>query len=86
MEKMNERWQRGICVGVRRRSNEPMIATKLGVVMARSIKRIPAERRWTVDTLDWVRHAPWHLYKDAEDEDGEIPGISEGTGRQEGSY
>ena len=43
MEKMNERWQRGIFVGVRRRSNEPMIATKLGAVMARSIKRIPVD-------------------------------------------
>ena len=54
-----------------------MIATKLGVVMPRSVKRIPVERRWTVDTLDWVRHAPWHLYKDADDEDGEIPeGVS----------
>ena len=77
MEKMNERWQYGIFVGVRRRSNEPMIATKLGVVMARSVKRIPVEKRWTVDTLDWVRHAPWHLYKDAEDCDGDIPeGVS----------
>ena len=77
MEKMNERWQRGIFVGIRRRSNEPMIATKLGVVMARSVKRLLVERRWTIDTLDWVRHAPWHLYKDAEDEDGDIPeGVS----------
>ena len=46
MEKLNERWQYGIFVGVRRRSNELMIATKLGIVMARSIKRIPVERRW----------------------------------------
>ena len=54
-----------------------MIATKLGVVMARSVKRIPVEKRWSIDTLDWVRHAPWHLYKDAEDCDGDIPeGVS----------
>ena len=71
-EKMNERWQYGIFVGIRRRSNEPMIATKKGIVMARAVKRIPMPRRWTVDTLEWVRHAPWHMYKDAEDEDGEI--------------
>ena len=61
MEKINERWQYGIFVGIRRKSNEPMIATKKGIVMARAVKRIPISRRWTVDTLEWVRHAPWHL-------------------------
>ena len=31
LEKLNERWQYGIMVGVRRKSNELMVATKLGI-------------------------------------------------------
>ena len=47
LEKLNERWQYGVMVGVRRRSNEIMDATNLGIVMARSVRRILIERRWT---------------------------------------
>ena len=39
----------------------------------RSVRRIPFEKRWTRDTLEWVKWAPWHRYKDAGDRDGEVP-------------
>ena len=50
-----------------------MVATKLGIVMARSVRRIPLKGRSTIDSLEWVRHAQWHMYKDSEDADGDIP-------------
>ena len=59
--------------GIQEKSNELMVTMKLGIVTARSVRWIPVERRWTIDSLEWVGHAPWHMYKDAEDADGEIP-------------
>ena len=55
MAKTEARWEHGIFVGIRRRSNELMIATKDGVVFVRSAKRIPVERRWGEDCVNWVR-------------------------------
>ena len=49
------------------------MATKDGIVHARSVKRIPKGERWTKDCVDWVRWAPWNRYKDAQDADGDVP-------------
>mgnify|MGYP001254926542 CR=1 FL=1 len=49
MEKINTRWEYGIFVGVRRRSGEVWLATKDGVVRARSVRRIPIGERWVED-------------------------------------
>ena len=73
MEKIKPRWRFGIFIGVKRKSNEVMISTSEGIKNARSIRRRPFEKRWTRDSLDWVKWAPWHRYRDAEDEDGEVP-------------
>ena len=56
MEKINTRWEYGIFVGVRRRSGEVWLATKDGVVRARSIRRIPIGERWVDDCITWVRN------------------------------
>ena len=40
MEKINARWEEGIFVGVRRKSNELWIATKDGISSVRSVRRI----------------------------------------------
>ena len=48
-------------------------ATAAGVVKARAVRRIVRELRWSPDSLAWVRHVPWNLYKDQPDADGEIP-------------
>ncbi len=46
LEKINERWEYGIFLGVRRKSNELWIGTKDGIESVRSVKRIPVEQRW----------------------------------------
>ena len=73
MEKINARWDYGIFVGVKRRSNELMIATSEGIIKVRSVRRLPVERRWSEDCVGWVKWAPWNEYKDAENADGEVP-------------
>ena len=60
-------------MGVRRRSGEIWVATKDGVVRARSVRRIPKEERWCNDCLEWVRHVPWNKSKDDDEADGDIP-------------
>ena len=49
LEKLNARWAYGIFVGIRRKSNEVMVSTQEGIVFARSVKRIPMEKRWDED-------------------------------------
>ena len=73
LEKINARWEFGIFVGVRRRSGEVWIATKDKILTARSVRRIPAEQRWSMDSLSWIQGVPWRRYKDALDGDGELP-------------
>ena len=73
LEKINPRWEYGIFVGVRKRSNELSVATPEGILQVRSVKRIPVEQRWGNDCVDWVKWAPWHRYREAEDADGDVP-------------
>ena len=72
LQKIQPRWDFGIFIGVRRRSNEVMIATKEGILFVRSVKRIPFEKRWSSDCLKWIRWAPWNKYRGAEDADGDV--------------
>ena len=73
MDKISSRWELGIFVGVRAKSGELWIATKEGVVKARSVRRLPMSTRWTEDSVNWVKYVPWHLYKDHANADGDIP-------------
>ena len=73
MEKINARWEFGIFVGIKRKSNELWIATKEGIISVRSARRIPVEKRWSEDCVAWVKWAPWNRYKDARDADGDVP-------------
>ena len=73
MGKINARWEYGIFVGVRKRSNELMVAIPEKILHVRSIKRIPFEKRWSEDSVLWVKWAPWHKYRGAEDADGDVP-------------
>ena len=72
-EKLKPRWEHGIMVRIRRRSYVLMIPTRRVIVYARSSRSIPEERMWTLDSPEWVQHAPWHRYRGAEDADGDIP-------------
>ena len=73
LERINSRWEYGIFVGARRKSNEIMVMNMSGLFKVRSVRRIPFEKRWTEDSLTWVCWAPWHRCKDREDQDGELP-------------
>ena len=73
LEKLNSRWEYGIFVGVKKLSGELWVATQEGLKAVRSVKRIPAERRWSEDCCRWVRHVPWHRFDGDPEADGEIP-------------
>ena len=84
LEKLNARWEEGIFVGVRRRSNEVWISVKDRILAIRAVRRLPVEKRWCNDCVDWVTRVPWNRYKDAADADGEVPERSSGRGEGKG--
>ena len=73
MEKMRSRWNHGIFVGIRRRSNEIIVSTPDGIEFVNHVHRIPLESRWSEGCVNWVKWAPWHLYRGDENADGEVP-------------
>merc|ERR1712217_65366 len=72
-EKINARWDYGIFVGINKKSNTILVATKDRIISVRSVKRIPISLRWTLDCVDWVRWAPWNHYHEDELADGDVP-------------
>ena len=69
--KIRSRWAYGIFVGVRKRSGEMWVATKVGEIKSvRAVRRIPEGERWRRDSVGWVRHTLWHKYKGDPEEDG----------------
>ena len=85
LEKINERFEYGIFVGVNRKSNELLICNQEGLHEVRTISRIPEEKRWSSDCVDWIKWVPWHRYKDARDSDGDVPeGVKEERSPREG--
>jgi hypothetical protein len=71
--KIDARWEKGIFVGARSCSGEFWIAVPSGVRKCRSLRRLPIEERWSLDSLAWVKHVPWHLYREDPQADGDIP-------------
>ena len=49
-----------------------MVATKSGIKFARTAKRLPVERRWSLENLEFVQSAPWRRYKEDKEGDGDI--------------
>ena len=45
LEKLNSRWEEGVFVGIRRKSNEIMVSHDEGITCVRSVKRVPAQLR-----------------------------------------
>ena len=43
------------------------------IVKARAVRRIPVEKRWSDDSLTWVKHILWNRYKGDPNEVGEVP-------------
>ena len=50
-----------------------MVIDEDGLHCVRTVKRLTEERRWDKSSLERVRWAPWHRYKDALDADGDLP-------------
>jgi hypothetical protein len=73
MEKLNPRWYYGIFVGVKRSSGEIFVSTQDGIKKARSVRRLPVEKRWCEDCIEWVKFVPWNKYRGDDEADGEIP-------------
>jgi hypothetical protein len=71
--KIDARWEKGIFVGARPCSGEFWIAMPSGIRKCRSVRRLPVEERWGLDSLAWVKHVPWHLYRGDSQADGDIP-------------
>jgi hypothetical protein len=71
--KIDARWEKGIFVGARPCSGEFWIAMPSGIRKCRSVRRLPIEERWGLDSLAWVKHVPWHLYRGDSQADGDIP-------------
>ena len=78
LEELNPRFERGVFVGVRRKSNEVMVADPSGIHFVRDVRRLPKEKRWVKECLTFVRWAPWRRSEDALDGEGEVPeGVEE---------
>ena len=86
MAKIEPRWEKGIFVGIRVQSGEFWVATSGGVKKTRSVRRLAPQDRWSEDSMKWVRHVPWHLYRGDEGADGDIPEeqLVDAGGREEG--
>ena len=80
MEKINVTGDDGVFLGVRVRSSEILVGTKDGIKLARSVRRIPEEDRWTAEALELVKWVPWRLGPTDAAADGEVP-AGEGGGR-----
>ncbi len=60
-------------MGVKRASNEVMVAQPEGIACVRSVRRVVERDRWGDDNINWVQWAPWNKYRDDPAEDGEVP-------------
>ena len=55
----HRKFQYGIFVGIQQKSNEVLVATEEGVVKARTLKRLPEEKRWCAESVLGIKGTPW---------------------------
>ena len=63
MAKLRSKWDYGIFVGVRPRSNEIWVATEERTWKVRSVRRLPEDARWSSDSVTWVRRTMWNRFQ-----------------------
>ena len=73
MAKLRSKWDYGIFVGVRPRSNEIWVATEERTWKVRSARRLREDGRWSSDSVTCVRRTMWNRFQGDEQADGEIP-------------
>ena len=59
LEKLDARFRFGIWVGIVPSSSESLIATPMGVVTARTIRRLPEDERWDGEFIKRIKGTPW---------------------------
>ena len=73
MATMRSKWDYGIFVGGRPRSNKICVATAERTWKVRSVRRLPEDVRWSSDSVNYVRRTVWNRFQGDEQADGEIP-------------
>ena len=59
--KLENRWEKGVFVGVKIRTTEKIVADSKGTYVVQSIRRVPLEQRFNPDLLKGIRGTPWEL-------------------------
>ena len=59
--KYDDRWDKGIFLGYRARSNEAFIGTPAGVIRCRTMHRKPPQERWQPQEVQAIRGVPWDM-------------------------
>ena len=57
--KLENRWKRGIFVGVKVTTTEKIVADREGTYVVQSIRRVPVEHRYDAELLRGIRGTPW---------------------------
>ena len=86
MEKLNARWGYGLFWGVKSRSGELIIVDSESkeIKYVRTVKRIPEEQRWDLNSLEWITTVPWNRGRGDKEADWDLPefDVEKGPGRQ----
>ena len=61
MNRMNPRYQYGVCLGMRNNCAECFIGNADGVFRAREIRRLEPQDRWDTDAINNVIEVPWRM-------------------------
>ena len=65
---MPSTWRHGVCLGVKGKSGEIVVADENGVWKTRTVQRKPADERWDPKNIDLIKGLPWKT--EEEDEPG----------------
>ena len=57
--KADPKFSQGIYLGTLTRTGETVIGTSEGVTRARTVRRLPADKRWSAKALDELKGTPW---------------------------
>ena len=57
--KLESSWSRGVFVGVRVKTTEPIVMDETGTYVVQSVRRVPEEQRYDHRLLQSVRGTPW---------------------------
>ncbi len=71
---MTSLWADGAYMGRKSTSGEIVVGTKEGVWKTRTVRRTPAEERWSSATMDMMVGVPWRKHGDDENGGEEMKG------------